>query len=997
MIQTKRVCLAAAAALLLSGLAFAQPSMANLRGTVTDPSGAVVQGAAVTLTSPSGAVKALETDTNGAWAATGLMPGAYTVRIGKPGFSLYERMGLDLPAAKSVVLDVKLAVASEKQEVTVTDSVQVELDPAKNASALVLSGQDLDMLSDDPDDLQNDLLALAGPAAGPNGGQIFVDGFSNGQLPPKDSIREIRINSNPFSAEFDKIGFGRIEILTKPGTDRLRGSLFYQTDTSDFDARNPFADTKPSFLTRQIQGTISGSINKKTSFFLDVSDRHQDDQALIRATLLDSNYLPSPFISNVGTPTERISFSPRVDYQLSSKHTLQARYTWTDVHTDNAGVGQFNLLAMGVNTKQLVQSAQATDTWVVNATTINETRFQYTRSTYDELGVSGTPTINVAGAFSGGSANLSAYDDTQNAYELQNYTTMTRGPHQIKFGARIRGTLETNLSNANFNGSYRFAALTTDQCGTTAAALSTCHAYLPTVLGLQQGLSMAQIIANGGGAYQYSLTAGNPLVGVGQMDIAPFIQDDWRVKPSLTLSLGLRYETQTDISDKGNFAPRVGLAWGIGGGQGRLRQPKTVIRSGFGIFYDRFALAQVLSAERLNGVNLQQYVVENPQFACALNNVCSGSVPPVSQLTTQPVATYQIDPNLVAPRIMQSAIGFDRQLPKNTTLSVNYTNSRGTHELLTRQINAPCTPAGVQDPIAPSVPVCPFQTATIIGSPNPVYQFESGGLFKQNQLTVNMNARMNPKYALFGYYSYGHASSNTDGVNNFPANTYDLSTEWSRAGFDIRHRFLMGGNIMAPLGIRFNPMILYNSAPPFNIVIGQDLNGDTITNDRPSFASPLSNPLYVIQTPWGAFNTRPVAGETIIPRNYGQGFGSLTINMRVSRTWGFGEPVTRTQNNNGNRGGGGPLGGFGPPRGGPPPGGPGGGPQFFGGGTTNSRYQLTLSVELRNLLNTVNPSAPVGVLSSPLFGEPQGIVGGFGGNTTQSANRRLEMQLRFSF
>src|SRR4029077_8309260 len=196
----------------------------------------------------------------------------YTIGIGATGFALFESMPVELTAARATTADARLALAAEKQEITVADTTQVELDPSKNAGATVLTGSDLDMLSDDPNDLQNDLEALAGPSAGPNGGQIFVDGFSTGQLPPKDSIREIRVNSNPFAAEFDRIGYGRVEILTKPGTDRLHGSVFYQTDSGALDARNPFATQKPSFLTQQFQGNVGGSINQKTSFFMEFSD-----------------------------------------------------------------------------------------------------------------------------------------------------------------------------------------------------------------------------------------------------------------------------------------------------------------------------------------------------------------------------------------------------------------------------------------------------------------------------------------------------------------------------------------------------------------------------------------------------------------------------------------------------------------------------------------------------------------------------------------------------
>ncbi len=960
---------------LFTAMALLAQAPASLRGTVTDPSGAGVPGASVSVTGPGGRVRVVQTGNDGAYTVANLPPGTYTLRIAAKGFSLFESMQLELTAARALTLDAKLTVAAEKQEVTVTDTAQVQLDPSQNAGAIVISGQDLDMLSDDPDDLQNDLTALAGPAAGPNGGQIFVDGFSNGQLPPKDSIREIRINSNPFSAEFDRIGYGRIEILTKPGTDKLHGSIFFQADDGALDARNPYATLKPSFFTRQVQGTLSGSINKKTSFFLDFSDRHQDDQALIKATILGSNFLPDPLTENVPTPTSRISVSPRVDYQLNSKVTLQARYTFTRSTSDNSGVGGFNLATQGVNNETDTQSAQLIETWVVNARAINESRFQYTRSANSQTATSDAPTISVSGFFTGNAATQGPQYTDQGSYELQNYTSLTRGAHLLKFGVRLRATREADFNNTNFNGMFLFQSL---------------NAYSATLQGLQQNLSFAQIAANGGGAFQYVVAGGRPLLNTNQIDIAPYIQDDWHLIPSVTLSLGLRYEAQTNIHDKGDFAPRIGVAWGLGGNQGRLRQPKTVIRAGFGLFYDRFALAQVLSAERFNGLVQQRYVVQNPQFFFTQIADPLALVP-----TGTPSVTYQIDPGLVAPRIIQSAIGVDRQLPKNITLSVSYYNSRGVHELRTVNINAPLPGTYPASPVYP------------MGNANPVYEYQSSGLFKQSQLSANINARINARYSIFGYYSLGNAHSNTDGVNTFPVNTYNQSTEWSRAQFDVRNRAVMGGNISVPFGIRLNPFLLYASAAPFNIVLAQDLNGDTITNDRPSFATPTdvanSNAAvaagqrpFVFATPYGLLNAQPTPGEALIPRNLGNGFGSLTINMRVSRTWGFGESATRPGN---------PGGGAGGPRGGGfggRPGGGGGGGRGGGllGAATTHRYNLIASVEIRNLLNSVNPSTPVGTLGSPFFGEAQGIANGFGpggGGVTQSANRRLEMQLRFTF
>ena len=209
--------------LLLAGAPLIAQSTGALRGQVMDPSGALIPNVTVTLTGPNSVIKSAATDSAGVFSIPGLAPDAYTVRAAAPGFGLFENQ-LNVPGGRVSTLDIHLAVALDRQELTVADRQQVELDPANNASATVLQGRDLDVLSDNADDLTAELQALAGPSSGPNGGQIFIDGFSNGQMPPKESIREVRINANPFSAEFDRPGNGRIEILTKPGTDKLRAA-----------------------------------------------------------------------------------------------------------------------------------------------------------------------------------------------------------------------------------------------------------------------------------------------------------------------------------------------------------------------------------------------------------------------------------------------------------------------------------------------------------------------------------------------------------------------------------------------------------------------------------------------------------------------------------------------------------------------------------------------------------------------------------------------------
>jgi hypothetical protein len=867
--------------------------------------------------------------------------------------------------------------------VTVADTQQVQLDPANNAGALVLKEADLDMLSDDPDDLQADLLALAGPAAGPNGGQIFIDGFSNGQLPPKESIREIRINSNPFSTEYDTPGRGRIEILTKPGSDKFHGALNMQYSDWLFNARNPFGMNKPFSDNKNLQSNFSGPLSKKASFFIDFDRRQQRLASLINAVILDpTTFLPVQQAYGLVAPNTRTSVSPRIDYQLTKNITLQGRYIWTHTEVDNSGVGGTNLPSTASTNLGTNQTVQLTETWVVRPTTINETRFQYTGNHSNSQGNFPQLNISVAGAFTSGSDYPRQYTKN-NTYELQNYTSITHGAQFIKFGARIRGYDYTTYTTNNFPGQFSFTSIT---------------AYQIMQQGIAQGLTLPQIIANGGGPSQYLVAAGNPLVRVNQADAGLFFQDDWKVKPSVTLSMGLRYEIQDNVSDKGDWAPRIGLAWGIGGGQGRLRQPKTVIRAGAGYFYDRFSVNNVLNTQLYNGVNQLTYTVTDPQFFPGANV----PIPPLNQLPTIASASFHIDSSLRAPTLLQSAIGIDRQLPKNTTLSINYISSRGYHQLRTVNINAPLP--GTY--FGPGTGIYPYGTGAGI-----LDLYETSGDYKQNQLIFNVNSRISPKFSLFGFYMYGHA--NTDVIGQ-PSNPYNFAADYGRASYDSHHRANINGSLILPLGLRMSPNITFNSAPPFNITQGVDQYGDTLFNSRPAlapagFVAPACTARLaatlatcrVSTVKYGTFVVNPPAGMKVIPINDFSGFGQFNINVRLSRTWGFGEkttaPTTRPQGGGrgpGFGGGGGPRGGGGGR--GPGGGGPGGG-GFGGGNTSNNKYTLTAGIFVNNVLNHLNPGNPVGNLLDPRFGESLSLNGIGGQGAAQAFDRRVELSLRFSF
>ncbi|HEX6184372.1 MAG TPA: carboxypeptidase regulatory-like domain-containing protein [Pyrinomonadaceae bacterium] len=1026
--------LALCAAVLFFGLsaASAQQSLGTLRGNVKDELGGVIIGATVTASDAAGVEKTATTDEQGNYAFSGLAPGRYTVRITQEGFAPYENLAVEVQAGRTDPLDIILTVAIEQEEVTVTAEAPVGTEAESQAGAVVLRGEDLDALPDDPDDLAEALQALAGPGAGSSedGAQIYVDGFTGGRLPPKESIREIRINRNPFSAEYDRLGYGRVEVFTKPGTDKFRGQAFFNFNDESLNARSPFAATRAAYQARRYGGNISGPLaSKRASFFLDFERRETDDNDDVRAIILDSALNPVAFNLSLLSPDRRTTFSPRLDYQINPTNTLVARYTFETSTRGNEGVGDFNLPSRAYDVENTQHTVQLTETAVISGKVINETRFQYERNRRRQEGGLVAPTIRVLEAFTGGGASTGLAANEQDNFELQNYTSWTVGSHALKAGARLRADRLRDITEQNFAGTFTFAggqAPPLDAAGNVIPGalpvqITSLERYRRTLqfsapnCGTGAGqfpcLTPAEIRARGGGPTQFSIAGGEPSVSVTYVDFSPFIQDDWRVRPNLTLSAGLRYEAQNNIGSNLDFAPRVAFAWSPAADP---RNQRTVIRGGFGIFFQRFNQNLTLQAARTVGGS-QSFVVTDTTSA-ALNQAVftpSGvtNIPTAEALTTFRVnrTVREVAPDLRSPYTMQTAISVERQLPYRVTLSVSYIGARTLHALRSRNINAPLTDAtgrplrnSLGDLLRPNM------------TRGNVYRFESSGVFKQHQLVVNVNNRFSRKFTLFGNYTLNFAKSDTDYAGNFPINQYDLSGEFGDSAQDQRHRVFIGGAVNAlAWGIRLNPTLVANSGRPFNITIGRDLNGDTLFTERPAFATDLSRES-VRRTAFGDFDLDPLPGSAVIPRNYGRGPGFYSVNMRVSKTIGFGEVAAPRPGaggaagggrRGGGGGGGGRRGGGGGGRGGGGRGGGrgggGGGESFGGGDGPEYRYNLTLSVNVQNLFNHPSLGTPVGNLNSPFFGQAVGSGGRFGagggGGGQGGGARRIDLQLRFSF
>ncbi|MGF7179690.1 carboxypeptidase regulatory-like domain-containing protein [Tunturiibacter psychrotolerans] len=966
-------------------IARAQQVGATVHGTVADPESAVIPGATVTLTPASGKALITQSQSDGTYTLHGVAAGTYSVTVTMKGFASFVKLGVKVAAGQNLALDAKMAIEEEKQEVNVnSQGAQVSVDSDSNASSTVIKGKDLDALSDDPDELSSELTALAGPAAGPNGGQIYVDGFTGGQLPPKSSIREIRINQNPFSAQYDKLGYGRVEVFTKPGTDKYHGNLSVQGGDNVFNTSNPFlgaSNTQPPYYTTFILGSVSGPINRFASFTVGGSHRTIQDNNIVNpsgfyAASADSTTPCAPGVSTISScsyfssypeaaravshPQTRSDVAPRVDLALGDKNTLTVRYQYYVNGQNNNGIGNTNLPTSGYNTEATENTVQISDTQILSPRVINETRFEYQRdySTQDPL--STDPTLSVQGIFTSGGSSLGTQQSTSTHLEFQNYSSIATTKNFIRFGGRVRTTDESLSSNAGSNGTFTYSYLL-DPCTDPNPSIkrpSNCAAGVTTpCAAVNASISSYQCGLPG----QYAVTAINKLEVDGRVtDVGLYAEDDWKPKGNLTITYGLRLEAQNVISSARDFAPRLSFAYGIPRGGGK--SPTTVLRGGFGIFYDRFTLANYLTTLQENGFNQITSTVLNPGSVCTPDSPSSCGSP-----TSNKITTYGLGDGIRSSYTMQEAVGFDQQLGRAATMSVNYLYARGDHQYLSRN----------------------FIVANGFDQ-----QFQSGGVYKENQLLINGSARLK-KLTLFGFYSLNLADANTSGASFFPTSNTDTKVDYGRASFAHASFAVVGGSWQLPYGFSASPFVIAQSGTPYNLTTGQDPFNTSIYNQRPFFENGDSGNCRLASD----FSSTQTGSLTPVPINYCDGPTNFTFNLRASRVFGFGErsggAASSTQGSGSGRNNG--PGGGGPGAGGLRAGGPGGVRGGFGpqGASSGHKYTFTLGAQAFNLFNVVPFGTPTSVLSSPRFGQFTTLAAGPFSSAT--AVRRITLQASFNF
>jgi hypothetical protein len=893
------------------------------------------------------------------------------------------------------------------QQVNVsTETVSLSIDSDSNASSTVITGAALDALSDDPDELQTELQALAGPSAGPSGGQIYIDGFTGGQLPPKSSILAIRINQNPFSAQYDQLGYGRIEIITKPGTDSYHGSLMTMFGDKILNTSTPFLNAgQPDYHTLFFMGNLTGPIKSGMSFTLSGSRRMMDNNSIINPAAIYSTSPTSAVLCAPGdltdncdsypfpgaaraeaTPATRWDISPRVDMMLSAKNTLMTRYQYESSSSSVKPTVTSALLTTGSDSSSFDQDVQISDTQLISSKVINQTRFEYEHSSSQSDPLNTAAAISVQGYFNVGGGSTSS--STGDHIEAQNYTSIQLMKNFVRLGGRLRTSSESNYSNGGINGSFAYNFLL-DPCTdpSVTSKPSNCVAGLPanatpcSTANVTSGSSLYSSYQCGI-VSQFGLKAiTNYTISARETDLGLYAEDDWKAMSNLTISYGLRLEAQNVIHSAHDLAPRISVAYGIPRAGGKTT---TVLRAGFGAFYNRFSLGSIASQIANNGQNAQNYTYSSPGAICQPTH--TGTLPYSSGCTTgaktAASATPQLnDPGLRSAYIIQSAASVEQQIGQYASMSVTYMNARGEHQFLTRSI-----PVGTG--------------STTINDIN-----QSEGVFRQNQINTNINVRTPKGITIFGFYSANWADSNISSITD----SFNSSVDYGRAAFATRNRMVLGGNIPLPYKFSASPMIFAQSGSPYNISAGIP---DAVTlgfGDRPSFASNVTPATTNCFNASSFSDATPYAAggpDNQIPVNFCTGPANISFNMRLSRSFAIGArtvaAVAATQAaGSGAPGGmssimgGGPGGGGGGGRGGGPGGGPSGGPGGGPGSRSDHRYTLTIGAQAQNLFNEVPYGIPVSTLSNPKFGQTLSI--GSGPFASQNAVRTIMLQASFSF
>jgi hypothetical protein len=905
----------------------AQTSEVGIFVTVKDQFGATVPDAEIALGKPDEKEKRIRTNAEGIAQFYKLPAGEYQIIVSAIGFKEYIIRDIIVSNNETRKIEIVLEVAPIESNIDIGESEAP--DAEKTGATTVLNEKEIANLPDNQEELERAIKRIGEAVTGEEL-PVSVNGVQGGKIPPKEAIQQIRVNQNVFSAQYDGPFGGGIEIFTRSNVDKFKGYVSFSFADSRFNAADPFLGRRVPYQSRSYFFNLSGPLlGKKANFFVYGSHSESDTSAVVNALVLDSNLQPVEFKQSVAAPSRSENVSLTINADPTKEHKLYFNYNLGNGRAKGQNVGGFSLPSRANDTNSQSHYLQFSDTYLINANVVNQTRFLASHVTNKSFGGSDESAINVLDAFFGGGSQQN--NSSKNfRFDATNETTWQMGRYALGFGFRFRGERINQTSTANFGGTYTFSGRVapvldannnpvTDGAGNILTTqINSLESYRRTRLFQQLGFSNQRTRELGGGANQFTISGGNPEIKVSQYDVGFYVQNSYKISETLAASFGVRYENQTNVSSNSNFAPRFGLIWAP---KAKEKQKPLYtlprISVGYGMFYSRFALDNTLGIRQASDAGRAQYLITETNVLDFYPNV-----PTIDSLQQFALPQTQrfIAGEFETPYQSLLNITAAKKMPKGYTL--NFTFSRGAtfRQSFTQNINAPL--AGTFNPLNPSLAVRPF------GNVGNIYETQSLGKVKTDRFSINLNFPQSQNLFANVRYSYLKSKSSVVSGSGSAFDPYDFSQEYAPTPYDGVHSIsgYFFYNLTAQK-ISIGSDFYVSSGTRFNIYTGRDTNGDGFFSERPSFAADLSKP-NLVMTEYGILDPNPSPGDKLIPRNLGRGSKNIVFNSSISKSFGFNEDKINKK----------------PPR-----------------------QTLNFSLRVNNVFNIINKGNPIGNMSSPNF------------------------------
>jgi hypothetical protein len=827
----------------------------SVEGVVHDSTGALIPGAQV---EASGGLSA-SADSAGHFVLSCVPETTTTITAQAAGFAP-ETVTIVRQANAVAHVDIQMQIARVETAVEIGDDATT-MDADHGAGTRQLTTQDVQRLSDDPDDLLRELQSLAASGGGaPGSALLTVDGFQNASaLPPKGSISSIRVNPDMFSAEYQRAPYlgGRIEIFTKPGAGPFHGALFLTDSDGSFNATDPFSVTGTPAGKRRYGFELSGPvIPKKTDFALTLEKRDIDEFNVVNAMTLSASENPEPLQQTVTAPQRLWIASARNDWQIGPNDTMSISFSANVNHLDNQGVGGLTLAEAGYSSLVSEYDLRLNNTLTLSPSQLHETRIGYTWKRTAQIPLSTAPSLGVAGYFTGGGATSQNLNDRERDLEVDDDLMVTQGKHTWKTGVQTLGVFVHDNDPDTFNGAYEFG-------GGSAPMLDANNnptGQTTTISGIEQ-YRRALLNLPGGSPTTYQVTTGTPLVPFTQWSVALFGQDAIRLTSHFSMIAGLRYQLQTAPSSFANFSPRAGVAWAPD------RKSATVVHLRAGIFHDPNQQSYATEVYRLNGIRQQQTNIYSPGYEHPLTLI-PGAIQ-VSTINQFPRTLNQVSS-------LQTHIGIDHNFHDGWHVATGLYWFSNWGALRTRNINAPL--------IGSSIGTFPNPTAALL-APRPyepnenIVQYENSGHISGNIYVIGGDRNTGKRGSISVYYVHANAKSDATSIVGSPQSSYSNQGETSRPDWLGKNAVYASGSIHLPWKLEVSSVFDARGGIPYDITTGTDANGDGDFNDRPSYASAPGPGVY--STRFGLLTTNTVNGN--VPRNLGTMPPTLHLDANLSR------------------------------------------------------------------------------------------------------------------